>query len=166
MKRLKILLLISSLLMANSFAGETKFTPSSIATIQSSQAGYGFTDWRTSVTCSYNDNGRIIKFNAKATSGIPAITKYDSVTANPAPATYLGSFADETYTINSATPTTATRRVFKDPTVTFTTVTPTNITGGYQFSYVTSDNLTRNILLFPNGFYVATGNNGLFIPGC
>lgn len=156
MKKL-LLSLLAGLIASTSMAGSTSYTPSTLATINASQAGYTFASWKTGLECTIEDKGRIV--NIQAAVG-PTITKYDSVTT--AVGNYRGTWTASSYTDGGVA---YTRQNYNAPTVTYTAVPATLSSGAYVFSISTSTGI-HNIALFPNGFYVSKTNNNLYIPGC
>lgn len=156
MKKL-LLSLLSTLIATTCFAGSTSYTPSSLAVINASQAGYTFGAWQTGLECTIEDKGRIV--NILAAPG-PTITKYDSVTT--AVGNYRGTWTASTYTDGGVA---YTRQNYAGPTVPYTPVAAAFSGGAYTFSVTTSTGV-HNIALFPNGFYVSKTNNNLYLPGC
>lgn len=137
-------------------AASTSFTSKSLSTLATEQAGYTFSQWKSSMTCTVIDNNRVANIVATIVSGVPVIKTYITTTATAD--NYRGTWENSPFVVQGVT-----QQIYKDPTVTYSPVTATASNGGYVFS-ITINSKTRNIALFPNGFYL--GRSTLYVPGC
>lgn len=139
--------------------------PQTISQISSAQGSYSFSNWQSPMSCTINDNGRIIFIQASA-APTPVITFYDSITAAAAlTANYRGTWTPGSYPNPASPGSSIPIDTYSPPTVSFSNISATPSSGGYAFSISTSSG-THNIVLFPSGFYVSKTNSLLYIPGC
>lgn len=145
--------------------GEPGYTLAELTALQ--VPGYTFNNWRSYMTCSYVDynaetnNQRVISFIAKNDTTIPTIEQH---IANNTQQVNRGSWTQSNWNTLGRAPDNIQRRLYTDSTAVYNSISTTGNANSVSFSY-TTDKGSRNVVLYPSGFYVTT-NGTRYLPGC
>lgn len=173
MKKIALLALIIGLSNAalaegtigfNPNVGTSTVVPLGLQTILNNDKSISFTDWKSPISCIYNDQGRIYRYVASIPKGstVPTVTVMDSGTAVQGSQSYV-TMTPRT-DINTRSP--LYQKGISNMTFSgnYTPVSTVPINGNYTF-ITQSTKGARSTIITPSGFYYSL-NGAQYMKGC